>query len=119
MAGNNTGRTGKLRELVCVLLAASLCAPLVSTGCPVELREQPVQLLALAGSSAPILLNRGGPRADQARQGTAVASPYIILPPQSHAPDGGRLARALEEAGPQPRLGAEAQSGRSPPIAIS
>jgi hypothetical protein len=115
MAGNKTTRMSKRRALLCVMLAALLSAPLLSAGISVEQRGQPIQILAFAGSSPTILMNRGGPRVGH----TVVASPFILLPLQSPAPDRGRSVRAVENPCPQSRCAAKMQSGRSPPVAIS
>jgi len=77
------------RALLCVMLAASLCAPLVTADNPAGSRDQPIPILAFASSST-ILVNPGGLRVDS-RERTAGAPPFLVLAHrESSTPDRGR-----------------------------
>ena len=119
MAESWTTRMSKRRALLCVILAASICAPGLSTGISDQEREQAVQMLALAGPPATIVLNPSGPRIDHARQRTVAASPFILV--SIHGPASDRRWSATADAidCPQLRGAAKTQRGRSPPCAIS
>ena len=119
MAGNKPTWMSTRRALLCVVLAASLCELSLPAGVSVEQRGQPIQILALAGSSPTILVNRGDLRIDHSRLRTVVDSPFILLPLQSRAPDRERSVRAVEHSWRRSRWAARTQSGRSPPAAIS
>jgi hypothetical protein len=119
MAESRTTRESKRRALLCVILAVSLCAPRLSAEISAHEREQPGQMRALAAPSSTILVNRGGPRFDHARQRSVVDSPFILVPLSGPNSDGGRSLTAVESALPQWHWAAKAPSGRSPPIAIS
>jgi hypothetical protein len=119
MAGSWTSRMSKRRALLCVILAASVCAPGLSTGISDQEREQAVEMLALAGPSATTVVNPSGPRVDHARQRTVVASPFILVSLHGPASDSRWSATTVENGCPESRWAAKAQSGRSPPVAIS
>ena len=118
MAENRTTRVSKRCPLLCVLLAAFLCAPLLSPGISAE-PDQSVQMLALAGPSPTILVNQSGPRGDDCRQRTPVVSSFLLPQLRRPAADRGRSASVVEGLRLQLRCAARTHSGRSPPIAIS
>src|SRR5205809_201106 len=106
MTASTTTRMSKRRALLCVMLAASLCAPRIAAEISAERREQSVQILPLAGPSPTILVNRGGPRADHGRQRTVVDSPFILLSLHRLASDRGRSQRPVADSWLQSRCAA-------------
>lgn len=117
MATSTTTRTSRrLRALVCAMLAAALSVPLALAGPSAEERQNSVQILALAGPSPTPQVNRSG---QHARQRTTLDSPFILASIQGPASDRGQSATAVEYPWPHTSYAAKAQSGRSPPLAIS
>jgi hypothetical protein len=109
----------KQRALLFVILASALCAPRLTAEIPAHAREQFVQMRALAAASSTILVSRGGPGFDQARQRAIVDAPFVLLPHCGPISDGGRSLTTVEDALRRSQWAAKAPTGRSPPIAIS
>jgi hypothetical protein len=118
MGGCTTTRVSRQHAFLCVILAAVLCAPRLTAEISPHAREQFVEMRAVAAVPSTVLVNRGGPRLD-ARQRSAVDTPFIPVPLCGPMSNGGRSLNAIENALPHSQWAADAPTGRSPPIAIS
>jgi hypothetical protein len=102
------------RPLVCVLLAISLCAPILAIAAPARNPDVVTELRAVAPSSA-LVLARMGARYDQARHRSSAPSVFVLNPLQGAVSDSGRLGAATEGRLPRSLPPGGPRTGRSPP----
>jgi hypothetical protein len=105
----------KTRSLACVLLALSLCAPILAIAAPPADRHCASEFRALAPPSSTVLLTRAGARHDHAGQRPSAPSLFTLIPLAGDASDPGRLAAAVERLLPRSLWTVAPRTGRSPP----
>jgi hypothetical protein len=102
------------RVLLCVLLALSLCAPMLAIASPAADRDRAAEFRSLAPSST-VLLSRAGARHDHARQHPSAPSIFTLVPLHDGASNPGRPAAAVQCRLPRSLWTAGPWTGRSPP----
>jgi hypothetical protein len=118
MGTSKTGlRAGRVLASVLVIVALFLPRPLDLSAAQ---RDQPVQILAVAGSSPTVLASRTGRLIERAGQRAGVDSTFVFAPHHSGTCRCGRSINGTEARPVTETVWAvRTQSGRSPPFAIS
>jgi hypothetical protein len=103
------------RRLVCVLLAVSLCAPILAVAAPAAADcDCAADFRALAAPSSTVLLTGAGAR-QHARQRPSAPSLFTLIPLHGGGSDPGRFAAGVERRSPRSLWTAGPRTGRSPP----
>src|SRR4051812_46089220 len=105
----------KSRALVCVLLALSLCAPILAIATPAVKQCGAAEFRVVAAQHSAVLLTRDGGGHDQARQRSSAPSLFTLIPLDSRGDDPVRVSAAVARLLPSSLWTGAPRSGRSPP----